>query len=86
MIIDGRKTAERIRIGLAEKIRLLDHRPKLRVILVGNNPASLSYVGRKEKACAEVGIDYECLTFNEDTDEEAVLSAIAQTNADPHIH
>ncbi len=86
MILDGRKTAEKIRTALAEKIRQREKKPKLRVILVGSNPASLSYVARKEKACAEVGIEYECRKFDERTDEKEILSAILETNLDPGVH
>lgn len=86
MILDGRKTAEKIRTALAEKIRQRGKKPKLRVILVGNDPASLSYVARKEKACAEVGIEYECLRFDGRAEEKDLLSAIMETNLDPDVH
>lgn len=86
MIIDGLKIARKIRAELAAKIAAAPQKPKLRVILVGANPASLSYVGRKEKACEEVGMDYECLRFDESVSESEILSAIAKTNADDAVH
>lgn len=86
MIIDGLAVAKEIRAKLAEKIALSDAKPKLRVILVGSNPASLSYVGRKEKACLEVGMGYECVRFDESVSEAELLAAIAETNADTSVH
>lgn len=86
MIIDGLRIAQEIRAELSAKIAAASQKPKLRVILVGANPASLSYVGRKEKACAEVGMEYECLRFDESVSETELLSAIAETNADDAVH
>lgn len=86
MIIDGKEIARKIRLEIAEKISKSGSRPKLRVVLVGQNPASASYVGMKEKACAEVGMEYECLRFDETVSESEVLAAIAETNADDGVH
>ena len=58
-IMDGKKTAEDIRRELALRIVSLSARglvPGLAVILVGEDPASLSYVTGKERSCAELGI------------------------------
>ena len=85
MIIDGLRIAKEIRSGLAEKIAASSNKPKLCVILVGKNPASLAYVGRKAKACAEVGMDYECLEFDETVSEAELLSAIEAKNADDSV-
>lgn len=52
---------------------------------MGENPASLSYVGRKEKACLEVGMDYECAKFAQTVSEAELLAAIAEKNADPSV-
>ena len=86
MIIDGQKIAKEIRLELAEKISKSADKPKLCVILVGKNPASLSYVGRKAKACEEIGMGYECLEFDESVTENELLSAIAEANADTTVH
>lgn len=86
MIIDGLTIARKIRAELSEKIAGSAEKPKLRVILVGENPASLSYVGRKEKACLEVGMGYECVRFDESVSEAELLAAIAETNADTSVH
>ena len=59
VIIDGKKIAADIRAGVAEKVKKLKENgvePCLAVILVGENPASVSYVTGKRKALAEAGI------------------------------
>jgi methylenetetrahydrofolate dehydrogenase (NADP+)/methenyltetrahydrofolate cyclohydrolase len=59
IIIDGKKVAEEIRVEIRERAALLAKRgiqPGLAVVLVGEDPASLSYVTGKEKACGENGI------------------------------
>ncbi len=61
LILDGRKLSEKIRRRLKEEVESLKERagrkPKLAVILVGDDPASRIYVRNKERACSEVGID-----------------------------
>lgn len=52
--------------------------PRLAVILVGNNPASLSYIKGKEKACAEVGIATETIHLEETTTQEELNSLIKE--------
>lgn len=86
MIIDGKEIARGVRHEIAEEISKSGGRPKLAVILVGNNPASASYVGMKEKACAEVGMEYECRRFDESVSEEALLAAIGEINRDEGVH
>lgn len=86
MIIDGLKIAREIREKLAAEIAESSIKPKLCVVLVGENPASLSYVGRKEKACAEIGMEYVCVRLDESAPESDLLSAIESVNADPSIH
>jgi methylenetetrahydrofolate dehydrogenase (NADP+)/methenyltetrahydrofolate cyclohydrolase len=54
MILDGKKIAERIRADLTKKIEGLSSRPKLVVILLGESPASLTYIKQKRNACQEV--------------------------------
>jgi methylenetetrahydrofolate dehydrogenase (NADP+)/methenyltetrahydrofolate cyclohydrolase len=89
VIIDGRAAALKLRDGLKTRLRALGERgivPCLAVILVGENPASLSYVGAKEKALAEAGMDSRDLRLPEDTAQGEILSLIAELNADPLVH
>lgn len=60
--------------------------PFLRVLLVGEDPASLSYVGSKTKAAAEAGIRAETLRLPSDVTPDALLSEVARANGDPKVH
>ncbi|MFX4370016.1 tetrahydrofolate dehydrogenase/cyclohydrolase catalytic domain-containing protein, partial [Acinetobacter baumannii] len=60
--------------------------PGLAVILVGEDPASAVYVGRKIKACVAVGIVSHTDRFDATITNEALLARIAELNADPAIH
>ena len=61
MILDGKKIAAQIRAEIREEVAALvadgKRAPKLAVVIVGNNPASETYVNNKMKACAEVGME-----------------------------
>ena len=89
-VIDGRKLAERLRGEIAAGVAALKAErgvvPGLAVILVGDNPASVSYVAAKEKACAEAGIMSREIRLAADAPEEELLSRIAALNGDPAIH
>lgn len=88
-IIDGVALAKRLRSGIAERVARLAAQgvtPGLAVILVGEDPASAVYVGRKIKACAAVGIVSHTDRFDATITNEALLARIAELNADPAIH
>jgi methylenetetrahydrofolate dehydrogenase (NADP+)/methenyltetrahydrofolate cyclohydrolase len=88
-LIDGRKVAQEVRAGLAERVQRLRAagvRPGLAVILVGDNPASHVYVRQKTKACEEVGVHSHVHRLPETASEEQILSVIRSLNADPAIH
>ena len=59
--------------------------PHLAAVLVGNDGASQTYVGHKEKCCGEVGFRSTVLRLPEETTEEALLAEIARLNADPDV-
>ena len=88
--IDGKRLAERLRGEIAAGVAALKAEkgivPGLAVFLVGENPASISYVTAKEKACAEAGIMSRETRLPADVGEEALLARIAEANADPAIH
>ncbi|HPW46434.1 MAG TPA: bifunctional methylenetetrahydrofolate dehydrogenase/methenyltetrahydrofolate cyclohydrolase FolD [Rectinema sp.] len=89
VLIDGKRIAEEIRDELVQKVILLKQKgviPGLAVILVGDNPASISYVTAKEKACAEIGMKSFETRMAENTSEEALLERIAECNRDPNVH
>lgn len=85
-IIDGKKLAQKIRLELKTEAEKFKTRPKLAVILVGNDPASKIYVKNKNKACEEVGINYEEHVLEETTKMEDLLQLIDRLNSDDSIN
>ena len=88
-IIDGKAIAAQIRGEVAEKVSALKAKgitPCLAVILVGENPASVSYVTGKQKALAEVGMADRSLHLPESTTEEELLKIIDDLNKDTAVH
>ena len=89
-IIDGKVLAANLRGEIAAGVAALKAEkgivPGLAVILVGDNPASVSYVTAKEKACTEAGMLSREIRLAADIKEEELLDTIAQLNADPAIH
>jgi len=88
-LIDGKALAAELRgkiaAGTAELVRTAGVRPGLAVILVGDNPASVSYVTAKEKACAEAGMYSRELRLDAGITEAELLAKIAELNADDAI-
>jgi methylenetetrahydrofolate dehydrogenase (NADP+)/methenyltetrahydrofolate cyclohydrolase len=88
-IIDGKQTAAEMRAELKEKVAQLTAkgiRPGLAVVLVGDDPASKSYVTAKEKACEEIGIYSHDNRLPAETSEKDLLSLVEKLNKDPKIH
>lgn len=88
-IIDGKAIAAQVRSEVAEKVSALKAKgitPCLAVILVGENPASVSYVTGKQKALAEVGMADRSLHLPESTTEEELLKIIDDLNKDTTVH
>jgi methylenetetrahydrofolate dehydrogenase (NADP+)/methenyltetrahydrofolate cyclohydrolase len=89
-IIDGRAVAKKLDAETKAQVDALvaagKPRPGLAVILVGNDPASEVYVGRKIKKCAEVGIVNFEHRLPAESSQEEVLSLIARLNEDPAVH
>ncbi len=85
MIIDGSKLAQSYKDALKEKIAKLDRRPKLTVILIGDNKASISYIKSKHKAAAYVGIDFELIRREETIEEAELIALIDELNTDDTV-
>lgn len=88
-IIDGKQIASDVRADVAKKVAELKEKgvfPCLAVILVGENPASVSYVTGKRKALAEVGMVDKSITLPESTDEAELLKLIDELNKDDSVH
>lgn len=88
-IIDGKAIAEEVKSDVAAKVAQLKSKgvtPCLAVILVGENPASVSYVTGKRKALEEAGMMDKSVVLPENTTEEEVLDLIAKLNSDKFVH
>ncbi|MDD2515972.1 MAG: bifunctional 5,10-methylenetetrahydrofolate dehydrogenase/5,10-methenyltetrahydrofolate cyclohydrolase [Candidatus Gracilibacteria bacterium] len=85
MIIDGKSTALKIYEDLKEKIDKLAKKPKLVVILVGENFASISYIKQKSKWAIYCGMDFELRQFSNDIEEDFLLSEIDKLNKDDTV-
>ena len=89
ILINGKEIAAGVRADVAAKVAELKKKgiaPCLAVILVGENPASVSYVTGKQKALAEVGMVDRSVHLPETTTQEELLELIAKLNADASVH
>ncbi|HEB4951404.1 MULTISPECIES: bifunctional methylenetetrahydrofolate dehydrogenase/methenyltetrahydrofolate cyclohydrolase FolD [Bacillus] len=89
VIIKGNEVAEKKRAQLTEEVVKLNEQgivPGLAVILVGEDPASRSYVKGKEKGCEQVGIYSELIELPETITEERLLAEIDRLNGDDRIN
>lgn len=89
VLLDGQALAYDIEKDLKNKIQTITaqthKRPKLAVILVGKDPASITYVNMKIKACERVGMDFDLKTLQENVTEAKLLSLIKDYNTDQNI-
>ena len=89
-IIDGKLLAANLRAEIASGVAKLKEEkgivPGLAVILVGNNPASVSYVTAKEKACVESGMYSREIRLPETTTQDELVNLVKELNVDPAIH
>ena len=89
VLIDGKKLAKTIRSNLKKDVDELKKNgihPKFAVILVGDDPASKIYVRNKNRACEEIGIEYEEYLLKDDVSMEELLSLIDKLNEDKTIN
>ncbi|WDL75488.1 bifunctional methylenetetrahydrofolate dehydrogenase/methenyltetrahydrofolate cyclohydrolase FolD [Helicobacter winghamensis] len=87
-ILDGKTLAQDIENAIYREVQLLNKEgitPGLAVILVGNNPASQSYVNMKAKACKRTGIYSITHEMPENIQQESLLQTIAMLNQNPNI-
>src|SRR5215475_10389550 len=88
-LIDGRAISAQILGELSARVSALKARgvqPGLAFVRVGEDPASKVYVGRKEKASADLGIVSETHVLAENTSEAELLALIGKLNSDARIH
>jgi methylenetetrahydrofolate dehydrogenase (NADP+) / methenyltetrahydrofolate cyclohydrolase len=88
-LIDGVALSKQIRAEIAQRAAALTargHQPGLAVILVGDDPASATYVKNKVKACADAGVHSVLEKFDASLPEADLLARLDALNADPTIH
>jgi methylenetetrahydrofolate dehydrogenase (NADP+) / methenyltetrahydrofolate cyclohydrolase len=89
IILDGNTVANKIKENLVARIEKLLERgitPCLATILVGDDPASATYVRMKGNACKRLGIDSRRIVLPDDTTTEQLIQTIQQLNEDPTVH
>lgn len=88
-VIDGKAIAEKIKGEIAEEVARMVKEgmraPHLAAILVGNDGASMTYVGHKEKACERVGLKSTVYRLERNTSQQQLLSLIREINDDDNI-
>jgi methylenetetrahydrofolate dehydrogenase (NADP+) / methenyltetrahydrofolate cyclohydrolase len=88
-VIDGKSIAQQVRAEVREAIEEWvaggGRRPGLATVLVGEDPASAVYVGGKQRACLEVGIEGFAHDLPADSTQEQVVELLAQLNADDRV-
>ncbi len=88
-LIDGKKISQEIRKGLEKEVAELTAKgvkPGLAVILVGDNPASRTYVTSKQKSCRAIGMESVLIEYPADVSEKELLDKIKELNEDDTIH
>lgn len=88
-VIYGDQLALSLREEMKEEVTALKEKgviPKLVVVLIGDDPASKSYVAGKQKAADFIGIDSELITLEDTTSEQALLDLIEQLNNDESVN
>lgn len=86
-IIDGNKIAQNIIDELTEKVQSFDKaKPAVLFIRVGEDPASVSYVRKKQRTADKIGITSELLVLPESISQAALLEKIKESNNNPDIH
>ena len=91
LVLDGKKLAQQNEAALTLRVTAIKHKmsgraPVLATILVGDDPASSTYVKMKASACARVGMESLRLVLGEATSTEELLFEIDRLNADPDVH
>lgn len=88
-IIDGKLVSSAVKEGVAVKVNELKKQginPCLAVIVVGNNPASRTYVNNKKKACEATGIISKEIALDESASTDELLSVVEELNKDSSVH
>lgn len=85
-IIDGKALAAQVRAEVAERVAKAGARPGFVDLLVGDDPASVQYVGMKNRAAEQAGMAWFDRRLPADATQDQIIIAIQEMNADPSIH
>lgn len=85
-IIDGEALSLQIQDNIKKEIKSCMIRPSVAVIQIGDNPASNSYIKRKETACNNVGVYFRLYKFDEGTPELTIINKIKELNNDEYVN
>lgn len=85
ILIDGKAVAAALKEQMRMEVATMQRKPSLVAILVGNDGASETYVGHKERACAEIGFRSTVLRLDASITKDELLSEIAKLNADDQV-
>lgn len=85
-IIDGKLIAKEIRDEIAQEVAHCSESPHLTVVLIGDDPASQSYVRSKEKGCQKVGMSSETLRFPDTYSQQELLDLLDELNTNPKVN
>ncbi len=85
-IIDGKHVAATLKMQMQEEVAQMTVKPCLVAVLVGNDGASETYVGHKEKMCGEIGFISRVDRLSENTTEDELLAHIKGLNEDDKVH
>lgn len=88
-ILDGRLVSNQLLEEVTKEVQELSQngpQPKLAIILVGDNPASISYVTQKRKSCEQVGMAFELIEYDESITQHELLAKIEELNNDMNVH
>ena len=89
IILDGKKTSKDIKQEISEEVKLIIAKglrpPHLAAVIVGNDGASLTYVGSKVKACKRVGFDSTLIRLPNKTTQNQLLEKVEELNNDSAI-
>lgn len=86
VLLDGKMVANKLKEKIKMEISMLDTKPGLAVICIGDDPASKLYVKLKHKICEELGIYVEEYCFDNNIDEDTILHLIDELNVSSKIH
>ncbi|MFV0503026.1 MAG: bifunctional methylenetetrahydrofolate dehydrogenase/methenyltetrahydrofolate cyclohydrolase FolD [Lachnospirales bacterium] len=85
MLLNGKEVSKEIKEEIKKEVELLEKKPTLVVVLVGDNKSSAVYVKNKEKACDYVGFNSKTYRLGEETTEDELLSLINNLNKDKEV-